>query len=83
MSVVTAISSTNYLHTSYSPDREYRDGQLLERNAERNRIQNCWALWRNISGTDESSECPGVYSAADPGSRRMVSGPGCLRLFAA
>jgi len=33
MSVVTCRSPDEYLHTSYSPDREYRDGQLLERNA--------------------------------------------------
>jgi len=32
MSVETLISLEEYLHTSYSPDKEYRDGVLLERN---------------------------------------------------
>lgn len=33
MSVATLISLEEYLRTSYSPDREYRDGVLVERNA--------------------------------------------------
>ena len=32
MSVATLISVEEYLRTSYSPDREYRDGVLVERN---------------------------------------------------
>jgi len=32
MSVSTLISVDEYLHTSYRPDREYRDGALVERN---------------------------------------------------
>jgi Uma2 family endonuclease len=32
MSVGTLISLEEYLNTSYSPDREYRDGVLVERN---------------------------------------------------
>src|SRR5271157_4517974 len=32
MSAGTLISLEEYLHTSYSPDREYRDGVLVERN---------------------------------------------------
>jgi Uma2 family endonuclease len=31
MSVATSISVEEYLRTSYSPDREYRDGELVER----------------------------------------------------
>jgi Uma2 family endonuclease len=32
MGVETLISLEEYLHTSYSPDREYREGVLVERN---------------------------------------------------
>src|SRR5215469_13101683 len=32
MSVATLIPVEEYLETSYSPDREYRDGVLVERN---------------------------------------------------
>ena len=32
MSVETLLSLEEYLNTSYSPDREYRDGALVERN---------------------------------------------------
>jgi Uma2 family endonuclease len=32
MAVETLITVEEYLHTSYSPDREYRDGVLMERN---------------------------------------------------
>jgi Uma2 family endonuclease len=32
MSAGTLISLEEYLHTAYSPDREYRDGMLVERN---------------------------------------------------
>jgi hypothetical protein len=32
VSVGTLISLEEYLHASYSPDREYRDGVLVERN---------------------------------------------------
>jgi Uma2 family endonuclease len=32
MSVETAIPVEHYLHTSYHPDREYRDGAVTERN---------------------------------------------------
>ena len=32
MSLGTPISIEEYLRTSYSPDREYRDGQVMERN---------------------------------------------------
>src|SRR5437762_2335461 len=32
MSVGTLLSVENYLNTSYSPDMEYRDGVLVERN---------------------------------------------------
>jgi Uma2 family endonuclease len=32
MGAQTLISLAEYLHTSYSPDREYRDGVLMERN---------------------------------------------------
>ena len=32
MSGVALVSLEKYLHTSYSPDREYRDGVLIERN---------------------------------------------------
>jgi Uma2 family endonuclease len=32
MAVETLISLADYLNTSYSPDREYRDGVLVERN---------------------------------------------------
>ena len=32
MAVETVIPVEEYLHTSYSPDREYRDGVLMERN---------------------------------------------------
>jgi hypothetical protein len=32
MSVATLIPVDEYLETSYSPDREYRDGMLVERN---------------------------------------------------
>ena len=32
MSAGTTISVEEYLRTSYSPDREYRDGELVERN---------------------------------------------------
>ena len=33
MAVETLLSLEEYLNTSYSPDREYRDGVLVERNA--------------------------------------------------
>jgi Uma2 family endonuclease len=33
MAAGTLIPVEEYLHTSYSPDREYRDGALVERNA--------------------------------------------------
>ena len=32
MSAATLLSLEEYLNTSYSPDREYRDGVLVERN---------------------------------------------------
>jgi Uma2 family endonuclease len=32
MATTTLLSVEEYLHTSYSPDREYRDGVLIERN---------------------------------------------------
>ena len=32
MSVQTPVPIEEYLNTSYSPDREYRDGILVERN---------------------------------------------------
>src|SRR5579859_4154183 len=36
MSAATPIPLEEYLHTSYSPDREYRDGVLIERNVGEN-----------------------------------------------
>src|SRR5580700_2951341 len=32
MATTTLLSVEEYLHTSYSPDREYRDGVLIEKN---------------------------------------------------
>jgi hypothetical protein len=34
MATTTLLSVEEYLRTSYSPDREYRDGVLIERNAD-------------------------------------------------
>ena len=48
MATLAQISIEQYLQTSYRPDREYIDGQLLERNVgqgEHSRIQWWLALW--------------------------------------
>ncbi len=48
MATSTQISMQEYLHTSYRPDREYVDGELLERNVgkwEHARVQALLAAW--------------------------------------
>lgn len=48
MAASTQISLTEYLHTSYRPDREYIDGEVLERNLgkwEHARIQALLVMW--------------------------------------
>jgi Uma2 family endonuclease len=48
MPTATQVSLDEYMHTTYRPDREYVDGELLERNVGKNdhaRIQALLASW--------------------------------------
>lgn len=48
MATSTQLSLAEYLNTSYRPDREYIDGELLERNVGKNehsRLQALLAIW--------------------------------------
>jgi len=47
MSTATAVSLSEYLNTSYRPDCDYLDGELLERNGgerDHSRLQGLWAI---------------------------------------
>ena len=53
MATTIAISFDEYLRTSYEPDAEYADGQVLERNAgeyDHNLLQMLLVVWFNQNG---------------------------------
>jgi hypothetical protein len=57
----TLISLDDYLNTSYSPDMEFRDGVLVERNVGEEAHMRLQALLaRDISGTTEMDERPAL-----------------------
>jgi hypothetical protein len=66
MSVAKMISLEEYLHTSYSPDREYRDGVLVERNV--GDKPSCTS-----ASSQETVEYTGLFRTANPNSGEAIS----------